>query len=313
MRLLAAVFFGWGLGANDAANVFGTAVAAQMVRWRTAAGLIAVAVMAGALLEGGAGLETLGALQEQNAQSALAAVLGAGVATVCLTLLALPVSASQAIVGGILGVGLARGTFSLAGLDKVVLCWVGTPLGAMLGAMILYPILAALVRVLNPHFLTYDALMRALLVLAGVYGAYALGANNVANVTGVFLQAGAFDGAPLSPRFLALFLGGASIGLGALTFSRNVMLTVGAKIVPLDAFSAFVVVLSQALTVHAYAIVGVPVSTSQAVVGAVVGIGLLKGMRTISGRTITLILAGWLVTPVLGAAFGFALFRAMVS
>lgn len=315
-RILAGVFLGWGLGANDAANVFGTAVSAQMVRWRTAAILIAGFALLGALLQGGGGLDTYTRLSAQDTTSAFYTALAAGIAVLLLTMLHLPVSTSQAAVGAILGIGFARiqtgamdtSALDLGGLWRIVACWIGTPIGACLLVLVLHPVLAALVRWWHPHFLVYDAWMRVLLILAGVYGAYALGANNVANVTGVFYGAGTFgDPGTETARSWALLVGGASIGLGALTYSRHVMLMVGQGIVQLDAFSSFLVVLSQAATVHLYAKVGVPVSTSQAVVGAVIGIGLLQGARTIRGWAVLKILSGWIVTPVIAMAVAYGL------
>jgi len=76
-----------------------------------------------------------------------------------------------------------------------------------------------------------------------------------------------------------------------------VMMTVGKGIVPLDPFSALVVVLAEAFTLHLFTQVGVPVSSSQAVVGAVVGVGLVGGLRTISARMLLKIAVGWLTTP----------------
>ncbi len=310
MRLLASVFLGWSLGANDAANVFGTAVSAQMIRWRTAAILIAVFVIVGAFAEGGGGLETLGGITNQTLNTAFCASLGAALTVTLMTLARIPISTSQAVVGAIIGTGLASGQeIHWQQLNKVIICWIGTPLGAALLAIILYPALAFVVRKSHLHFFRYDRLMRRALVVAGIYGAYALGANNVANVTGVFYQTGAFENPVLNPMTTALLIGGVSIALGALTFSRNVMLTVGKNIIPLDAFSAFIVVASEAITVHIYAMIGVPVSTSQAVVGAVIGIGLLKGMRTVSFATLGKIALGWMLTPVLGGGVAWVLYK----
>jgi inorganic phosphate transporter, PiT family len=312
MHLLAALFLGWSLGANGSATCFGTAVSSGMVRWRTAAILIAMFVLLGALLEGEAGLHTLGALSRQDLHTAFCITLAAAITVAAMTALGLPVSISQIVVGAILGAGVARGTahgsalgtINLAGLKTIVLCWLGTPVVAAVLAMLLYPLLARLVRSSRLHFITYDALMRALLVAAGIYSAYAFGANNVANITGVLHEAGAFGGGTRA-TWLALALGGIAIGGGALTYSRKVMMTVGSGILPLDAFSAFVVVLAEAATVHLYARLGVPVSLTQATVGAVFGIGLLHGLRTVSGSTLLWILAGWLLTPVAGGVVAF--------
>ena len=130
-------------------------------------------------------------------------------------------------------------------------------------------------------------------IIIGCYAAYTLGANNVANTTGPFV--GLLPG--FSP-LMATLLGGGSIALGALTYSRNVMYTVGKKITLLDPFSALIVVLAQAIILHIYAQVHVPVSSSQAVVGAVVGVGLVKGMRMVNKKTLGNIFTGWIFTLV---------------
>jgi len=114
----------------------------------------------------------------------------------------------------------------------------------------------------------------------------------VANVTAVFVSAG------MLTVFSAVLIGGLSIGFGIMTYSRPVIETVGKKLVKLDAFSALVVVLAEAITVHIYTFVGVPVSTSQAVVGAVLGVGIVKGINTIRRRTLINILLAWFLTPV---------------
>jgi len=139
------------------------------------------------------------------------------------------------------------------------------------------------------------------MIAAGSYGAYALGANNVANVTAVFVGAGHLS------VFSAALIGGLSIGLGILTLSKRVMETVGKKLVRLDPFSALVVLLAQSITVHIYTFIGVPVSTSQAVIGAVLGIGIVKGISTVSGRTLVNILIAWLLTPAIAGFFATAL------
>ena len=140
------------------------------------------------------------------------------------------------------------------------------------------------------------------MILIGSYAAYALGANNVANVTAVFVGAGKLT------VFSATLIGGLSIAFGILTFSRGVMKTVGEKLVRLDPFSALIVVLAEAITVHLYTFIGVPVSTSQAVIGAVLGVGLVKGINTVSRRTLMNILIGWFLTPAIASFIAVAIF-----
>ncbi|MBW2127746.1 MAG: anion permease [Deltaproteobacteria bacterium] len=299
--LLGGIFLGWSLGANDASNVFGVAVSSRMVKFWTAALLGAGFVLLGALLEGGAGIETLKNLTPMDLNQAVVCSVGAAATVSVMTLLALPVSTSQAVVGAIVGIGLLNGKIDLGGLGKVVLCWLGTPLGGLIFALLVYRLLGTLYNRLPLNLFQVDRLLRIGLILAGSYGAYTLGANNVANVTAVFVGAGMLDVTS------AALIGGLSIGLGIVTFSRGVMETVGKKLVRVDAFSALVVVLAEAITVHVYTFLGVPVSTSQAVIGAVLGVGMVKGIQSVSGKTLGEVLAAWFFTPAVSALMAVAI------
>jgi len=291
LPLLGGVFMGWSLGSNDAANCFGSAVSSRMVRFWTAAGLCASFVVIGALLEGRAGIETLAGLTQIDLDQAVVITTAAAVTVTLMTVLGLPVSTSQAAVGAILGIGFLNQEVNLAGLGKVVACWFGTPLGAVAVCAVLYKLLAYVYNRLPLSVIRADILLRAGLIFAGSYASYTLGANNVANTTAVFVGAG------MLTVFQAALIGGLSIAFGVLTFSRGVMETVGSKLVRLDPFSALMVILADGLTVHFFTIIGVPVSTSQAVVGAVLGVGLVKGVHTIKRKTLYGIFTGWFLTP----------------
>ena len=268
-QILSGIFLGWSLGSNDSANVFGTAVATKMVRYSTAVVLCAVFIVLGAWMEGEAGFHRLSSLVEQNANEVFICSLASGLTVTFMTILTLPVSTSQAIVGGIFGVALASGqAVDLASFGKLIICWIGTPIGGFFIAMIVYWIARLILQSQKLNFFELDWLLRWGLILSGIYGSYALGANNVANVTGIYVGAGI-----LSVEQASL-IGGLSIAAGVMTFSRNVMMTVGKGLIPLNGVGAFVAVLSHAIVVHLYAQIGVPVSTSQAIVGAVMGVGV---------------------------------------
>jgi PiT family inorganic phosphate transporter len=295
LYLLSAIYLGWSLGANDAANILGTAVSSRMVKFVTAAILASIFVILGSIIGGRAGIETIGKLSVMDLGMAGISSLGAAIAVTIMTILKLPVSTSQAVVGSIVGVGIMQKHAAFIGLDKIIICWIGTPIGGCIFSIILYVILARIINRVHPSWGELDFIMRAGLIITGCYGAYALGANNVANVTAVFYGAGF-----VSVETAAL-IGGVSIALGIVTFSKGVMKTVGKGIVKLDAYSALIVVLSNAITVHIYAVIGVPVSTSQAVVGAVLGIGLLKRAEALKKKAILGVFSGWIATPVTAA------------
>jgi inorganic phosphate transporter, PiT family len=329
-------FLGWGLGANDSANVFGTAVSSKMVKYWIAVLCTVIFVLLGAVLQGRAGIETLAhSLNKNNTkksvsvnvakngqkqinstefkavseikvnkglEEAMIMSLGAAIAVFIMTVLKLPVSTSQAIVGSIIGIGIMKNNVNIDGLGKIVLCWIGTPVGGAVFTCLFYFLFQKLFSVLKLNIMQYDTLIRVLLIVAGCYGAYALGANNVANVAAVFVNTGALT------AHQASWFGGLAIAFGVITYSKPVMNTVGVSIIKLDAFMAFITVLSLAVTVYIYALIGVPVSTTQAIVGAVFGFGLLKGSQTVNFNTIGKIAMGWIFTPIFGgilSAFGY--------
>jgi PiT family inorganic phosphate transporter len=304
--LLGGLYLGWGLGANDAANVFGTAVASRIISFKNAALLCGFAVILGALLQGEQGIETYSELTRQTSTTLVIVSFAAAITVTIMTLVGLPISTSQAVVGAITGVGLARGAINTAALTKVVICWIGTPIGAMAAAMLIYFLVSRFFRHVPMGMLTRDKLIWSGLIVVGVYGSYALGANNVANVTGIF--SGQLPG--INDRQLAL-AGGVAIALGVMTFSWRVMQTVGDRIMPIEPFTAFVAVGAMSLTVHLFAFIGVPVSTSQGIVGAILGVAAMRSIENIRLPILAHIAAGWLMTPAIAlvlAAAGMAIF-----
>lgn len=302
-KLIGGVLVGWGLGSNDSANLFGTGVAASVVKYKTAIILISIFVVVGALLEGYKSMGTVGEMSNLSHMAAFIAALSAGLCVAAFSYFALPISTSQAIMGSILGIGMISGFPDFSRLYKVVICWVLTPIGASIFSFIFYSLFGKLFQKVLIDLRLRGMFIKVALIFAGCYGAYSLGANNVANVTGVYVGSGM-----LTP-FQAALIGSLSIASGVLTYSRKVMETVGKKIVELDGFSAFISEFSAALTVHLFTQVGVPVSTSQAIVGGVTGVGLRKGVETVSNKTLIEIAIGWVSTPLSSSLIAYLIMR----
>lgn len=326
--LTSGLFLGWSLGANDAANVFGTAVGTRMVRFTTAAIVCSIFIVLGSVLSGAGAAHTLGKLGSINALAgSFMAALAAALTVYAMTKLELPVSTSQAIVGAIIGWNLFSGSVTDANaLIKILSTWVACPI---LAAVIAAPMYIGIQRFLSwakLHILRRDVYTRIALILAGAFGSYSLGANNIANVMGVFVPSSPFTDFTVADAFTftgiqQLFLLGAlAIAVGVFTYSKRVMLTVGGGLMPLSPVAAWVVVLSHSIVLTLFASEGlehflasnglptiplVPVSSSQAVVGAVIGIGLLKGGRNVRWRVLGNISMGWITTPLISAVLCF--------
>jgi len=321
------LFLGWSLGANDASNVFGTAVGARMIRFKTAAIYCSIFIILGSVISGAGASHTLGKLGAVNAiAGAFIVAFAAGISVYLMTKARYPVSTSQAIVGAILGWNLFSGSLTdYNSLAKIVGTWVVCPVISAIIAIGLYKLVVFSIRVLKPHMLTLDALTRFGLLLVGAFGSYSLGANNIANVMGVFIPVSPFSDISffgwlnLSSEQQLFFIGGVAIAVGVLTYSKRVMETVGEGIVSLSPVAAFAVVSAHSIVLFLFASQGlesflsnhglptiplVPVSSSQAIVGAVIGVGLLKG-SSIRWRLFGGISSGWVVTPIIAAAVSF--------
>lgn len=302
--LSSGVFLGWALGANDASNVFGTAVSSNMVRYRTAVVLASFFIVIGAVLEGSRGLETLDQLTNATSMTqAFVIALAAALTVTLMTILRLPVSVSHAVIGALLGVGMLGAGIEWNILGKIITCWIGTPVGAALLAPPLYWIFSKMLNRWNFNFFQLDAFLRYGLVLCGSYGAYTLGANNVANVSSAFYSSDALT------AFEATLFGGLSIALGVITYSKNVMRTVGKGLIRLNGFSALITVIAASFTLHFYARLGVPVSSSHAIVGAVLGIGFIKGVKSVNFKTLFNIVVGWIITPLIAGLLALLLMK----
>jgi PiT family inorganic phosphate transporter len=303
--LVAGAYVGWNIGANDAGNCVGTTVGSGLLTYRRAVLLVAVFAVVGSLLQGGEVMDTMGKgiiEAELPSLAILAAMLSAGVFVTVATLFKVPVSTSQAIVGGVAGVGLAVGAdLNTAVILRIAQVWVVCP--------ILVGILAIVIRLLARFVLrriSEDSLWQrapnALLILSACYISFSLGANHVGTAMGPITNLG------VQPGWLAL-LGGVALAAGVLTFGRRVTQTVGSGITPLDTVSALSAQMAAALAIHYFSILGLPVSTSQAIVGAVVGVGILHGVRTVSLRKIGGIALGWVATPTAAGLLAFGVYR----
>src|SRR5512140_3507192 len=139
--LTSGLFLGWSLGANDAANLFGTAVGTKMLKFRTAAVVGSVFVVLGAVAGAHGTSRTLGRLGAIDAPAgAFMVALAAALSVVfLLTRIGLPVSITQAIVGAIVGWNVFTGhSTDLRTLSQLLSSWILSPLLAAAIAALLF-------------------------------------------------------------------------------------------------------------------------------------------------------------------------------
>ncbi len=332
--LSSGLLLGWSLGANDAANVFGTAVGTRMIRFKTAATIASIFVILGAVISGAGAAHTYGKLGAINAiAGSFVAALSAALTVFWMTKLGLPVSTTQSIVGAIVGWDIFTGNLiDTKTLSRILATWIASPVLTAIFSFFFYIALKNYLNRVKIHILEMDLYTRIGLILIGAFGAYSLGANNIGNVMGVFISSNPFKAIDFGIFRLkdiqVLFLvGGISIAVGIYTYSYRVMKTVGNDIFKLSPLAALIVVLSESIVLFIFAsqklerllislglptIPLVPVSSSQAVVGGVVGVAFAKkGWKVINYRLLVRIVIGWIFTPVTSGILTFFLLFVM--
>ena len=337
---------GWSLGTNDAANAFGTAVATRVVSYRTAVSIIAVLVIVGAYTGGANNIDKVAELATSNQVIAsvdevteaieededktlrLKSAIKAAIIFMCAALtvfamsyLKFPVSANQSITGAIIGWGLFYADYTdpavlavnLPQIGKFASTWILNPLGAGIISFILVYFTNKFISAKLTSFSSYDKIIKIGYLIAGAFASYSIGLNSSANVTALYYDAAyAQTGVAanlLTDARLTATIGGVAIAVGVLTFSKRVMMTVGSSIAEITQIEGFVVIIAMALTVVIMGNwMGIPVSTSQAVVGAVVGAGLTRGVKTVHFGVFKNIAIAWVSSPTVAGlmAYGIA-------
>lgn len=312
--LLMGAAIGWSIGANDAANSLGAAVGSRALTLKQAIILITVFGLLGALLQGsyvtktiGKGIVPIDQLDKTiGLYLAVVATFSACVWVVLATYWKMPISTSHSIVGAVAGAGLAiNAPVKWKMLLDIFICWIFTPVGAAVLGYIFYRILKnVFYRMIHRKYL--KTIIALLIILSGCYVAYTWGANDVANATGVIAGAGV-----LTPKISVIF-GGLAIVLGIMTWGYKVIETIGTEITQLLPIMALAAQLASSINVHIYTVFGIPVSTSHSIVGAICGVGLVRGTRVLNTRIMKDIVLCWLATPFISGIISFLILKVIM-
>ena len=223
-----------------------------------------------------------------------------------MSYLKFPVSANQAVTGAIIGWGLFHADYSnpevtstnLKEIGKFVSTWLLNPLGAAVISFVIVFFFKKFFEKKVESLKSYDKVIKIGYIIAGAYSAYTIGINSSASVTAFYYDSFGVGANILTNARLTAILGGLAIAVGVLTYSKKVMMTVGGSIANISQIDGFLVILSSALAITVMKILlGIPVSTSQAVVGAVIGAGLVKGPKNVNFKVLGKIGIAWISSP----------------
>ncbi len=164
-----------------------------------------------------------------------------------------------------------------------------------------------------------EGLFAILMIFTAAAMAFAHGSNDVANaigplaaIAGVIESGGVIANKSAVPSWV-LILGAVGIVIGLATYGFKVMGTIGRKITELTPSRGFAAELGAATTVVFASSLGLPISTTHTLVGAVLGVGLARGVSALDFKVISRIVMSWLVTIPAGAGFSILFFLILKS
>ena len=205
---------------------------------------------------------------------------------------------------------------TLTFLDSAIIASVVGILVAILGSYLLSRVKRDLSLEVNNRFANVERVFAVLMIFTACSMAFAHGSNDVANAVGPLaavvsiVSSGGDIAAKTSMPPWILLLGGGGIVVGLATYGYKVMGTIGRKITELTPSRGFAAELGAAATVVIASGTGLPISTTHTLVGAVLGVGLARGIGAIDLRMVGSIFLSWLVTLPAGAGLSIVFFFA---
>lgn len=233
-------------------------------------------------------------------QLIFAALLGAIFWNLLTWYLGLPSSSSHALIGGLTGAAVAKGSFSvlkLSGFIKVIIGMCLSPIIGLLAGCILTLIFSRLFKNTSEekqrkHFVRWQLASSALLSLTH-------GGNDAQKTMGVIalilFSASWIQGAFYVPLWV-IFSCQLVISLGTLMGGWRIVKTMGTKITHLDTLRGCAAETGAAAIIFAATDLGIPVSTTQTVTGSIAGVGVLNGIRNLHWPMLKTIVLSWVLT-----------------
>lgn len=216
--------------------------------------------------------------------------------------------------------GLTHVGLDLNLVDSYILATIIAVIISLFGAVVIKRIEPDPKMDKKEHFHTVERVFAILMVVTACGMAFAHGSNDVANAIGPLAavvsiaKSGTISAQSALPVWV-LMLGGAGIVIGLATYGRHVIATVGKKITQLTPSRGFAAELAAATTIVIASGTGMPVSTTHTLVGAVLGVGMARGIEAIDLRVVARIMVSWVITIPAGAFLAivfFFIFRAVL-
>ena len=316
--ILVALTFDFLNGFHDAANSIATVVSTRVLSPQKAVMWAAFFNFVAAFVLGTHVAKTMGKgmidLQVVTQEVILAGLIGAITWNLVTWYYGLPVSSSHALIGGYAGAAVAKAgprAILLSGWTKTLVFIVFAPLmGALLGFVLMVSV-TWIFRRWHPFKL--DQLFRRLQLLSA--GLYSLGhggndaQKTMGIITGLLVSSGVLTKFDV-PLWVVL-ISHAAIALGTMFGGWRIVKTMGTKITKLQPFGGFCAETSGAITLIMTTLLGIPVSTTHTITGAIIGVGATRRLSAVKWGVAGTIVWAWILTIPLSAAVAAVMYYAL--
>jgi len=310
--IIAALVFDFLNGFHDAANSIATVVGTRVLRPLQAVAMAAAANFAGPFLFGVAVATTIGkGIIDPNFVTLdiiIGALAGAIIWDIITWLLGLPTSSSHALIGGIIGAGIAgAGTQSIifGGLQKVVTGIVISPVVGLVVAFLLATLLITIFAKRRPS--AVNSVFGRLQIVSSTYFSLTHGANDGQKTMGVIALILLTQGVitKFEVPYYVIIMAALAISLGTFFGGWRIVKTMAVKITQLKPYQGFAAETGGATILAILAWLGIPASTTHAISGAIMGAGAVKRASAVRWGIGRRIVWAWIITIPASAAVAF--------
>ena len=308
------------IGANDAANVFGSAVGSRMVKFNVAIIFFIIFIILGSVINAQYPSQIYANLVTDypDLKKIFLIIIPVVIVTIISLKIKIPSSISQSIIFSLIGFSLVEKLNIEYDLFlNLIYVWLATPLIAFILSILFCYLISYLFKILKLNIFQIDYQIRLLLIFFGCIAAFALGAHLTAAIVGVYSPFLTLNLNILNLNLILddkklYFFGSLLIGIGALLFSQKIVKTIGSQISNIKPVPALSILLTQIIILFSFSsnhiidfvnsffyfkIFAMPLSASHITFASIIGIASFNKFREIKPKHTFKIILSWILIP----------------
>ncbi len=307
--IILALIFEFLNGMRDSSNIVATMISSRAFRPQTALGLTAIAEFFGPFLFGVTVAKTIGSdivdSRILTLDALIACLMGAVIWNLITWFFGIPSSSSHALIGGLMGavfVSVGLGAIKFQGLDRVLIALFASPVIGFVVGFIVMRVIFFLARNATPRV---NDLFKNGQFFTAVGLAFSHGTNDAQKTMGIITLSLIISGqlTNFTIPFWVILASASTMALGTALGGWRLIRTLGGKFYKIRPVHSFATQMTSAVVILTASFIGLPVSTTQVVSSAIIGVGSSERLGKVRWSVAGDILTAWLVTIPVSALF----------